>query len=447
MTTPDRSHVDIAASAASEEWSLFLAGDCVIPSRERHARPFGELLTERIRRAERSFVNLEGPITDDPAPLPKSGPLKHSAPDTPEILAGAGFEGVALANNHAMDRGEPGLMQTIRACSDAGIAAIGAGRSIEAALEPAVQSIGDVDVAVLNLCEREFGSAGTDRPGTAWFGHPAVERRIETATATADVVVVIAHGGVEYVPLPPLHLQERFRALIDKGVDLVVGHHPHVPQGWERYRGGAIFYSLGNFYFEQPERPKTSWGLALEATFSGSVLSDVELIVTELHDGVVEIEKQLRGDRLDHLHHLAEISADREALKAHWQELAVRIFHQRYTDRLTTGVGTNIFQLARNPARLLELDGHWDADERESELLLLLNLFRNESHRSVIQTALEVETGDVPDLRTRDIEETVDELLSWTEDRAVTDRPPRLRRGVDSLFARQASDETSSGPS
>jgi poly-gamma-glutamate synthesis protein (capsule biosynthesis protein) len=75
---------------------------------------------------------------------------------------------------------------------------------------------------------------------------------VKSLAGTVDLVVVIAHCGIEYVPFPPPYVTETFQGLADAGADLVVGHHPHVPQGLQIHRNTPIFYSLGNFVFFQP---------------------------------------------------------------------------------------------------------------------------------------------------------------------------------------------------
>lgn len=105
---------------------------------------------------------------------------------------------------------------------------------------------------------------------------------------------------------------------------LVVGHHLHVPQGWETHHGSAIFYSLGNFRFEQPDRPKVDWGLALDFSLDGGSTSDIDLVPTELDDGTVDEIPHERAvdEHLQYLYCVTECIGSREALLAHWQETA-----------------------------------------------------------------------------------------------------------------------------
>ena len=437
MTTP-RSHLQLSeASGADDGWSLFAAGDCVYAGTEPGVSPIGDGLRSRITAADVSVVNLEAPVPAGGETIPKTGPIKSSAPETPEMLARAGVDAVTLANNHAMDHGERGLRETIRSCAEAGIATVGAGEDEREAMAPHRFTVDGVDVALLAMCEREFGVAEEDQPGTAWIGHPDAPDAVESLADECDVVCVFAHGGIEFVPLPPVRRRTQLREFAEAGADLVVGHHPHVPQGWEVHEGTPIFYSLGNFLFGRgAKRPKTQWGLALEIDFQGTTPSGVQLVPTEQREGTVgEFEGEQRIDEhLAYLYRLADLTADEQALEAHWQELAVRLFHQRYSGWLREASGGNLINLLRNPGRHLARDGLWDPAYREREMLILLNLVRNESHRSVIETALEVRTGLTTDRRTPQVEETVRDLVAWTEDQPIYDRPSTARRVLETLI-------------
>ena len=93
------------------------------------------------------------------------------------------------------------------------------------------------------------------------------------------MVIAIAHCGLEYIPYPPPYVAAAFHAMIDAGADCVVGHHPHVPQGIEWYRGRPIVYSLGNFAFYQ--LTNLFWrrtGFCVRLRFDGTRLSGIDLL-------------------------------------------------------------------------------------------------------------------------------------------------------------------------
>ena len=91
----------------------------------------------------------------------------------------------------------------------------------------------------------------------------------------ADVVIVSMHNGIEYMPHPSAKQIEFAHTAIDAGATLVIGHHPHVIQPEEMYRSGRIFYSLGNFVFDQYQREATQHGELVEISFVGTqILSE-----------------------------------------------------------------------------------------------------------------------------------------------------------------------------
>lgn len=436
-------------------WSALFAGDCIYKGRLA-ADPVGPTVSDRVREADVSAVNLEAPIRDGAEPAAKVGPAHAAHPETPSRLADAGFDAALLANNHIMDYGAGGLRATRAACADAGLATAGAGDGLDEALSPlrievrpgatggadsrdGERGVESVDLAILNACEREFGVARAGEPGTGPLSHPSTERRVAAVAREADVTVVVAHGGVEYVPVPPVGFRRRLRALVDAGADAVVAHHPHVPQGWETYEGAPVLYSLGNFLFDS-KRPRTRWGLLAELDFAGDRLRGVDLLPTELHGGQVRPLGVAGGrtddgpavgavgtdgeggsapptveDHLDYVRRSAAVVRDRETHRAHWQALAVRLFDHRYVGWLRQGTAAGLSQLVTDPRAAL--GGRAFADDgRRTEQLTLLNVIRNESHRDVVETALSCRAGDAPDRRTPATERTVRELLGWTED-------------------------------
>ncbi|MFC6905583.1 CapA family protein [Halalkalicoccus tibetensis] len=419
-----------------ETWSLYVAGDFVYDG-PTGPSPIGDTVGSRIASSDLSVLNLEAPIPADDS-IPKAGPKKESAPGVPALLGETGFDAVTLANNHAMDYGLEGLTETVEACGDAGLETLGVGTDRSDALSPLYLTIDGTEIALVNACQREFGVATGSRPGTAWIDHPDADRTIERANERAEVVILIAHGGVEFVPLPPVQWQRRLRRLTELGADLVVGHHPHVPQGWERYEGTPIFYSLGNFLFDHTVRPKAQWGLSLEITFDGPTPAAAELVLTEEVDGGIQLleEESRRRECLSHLHRLSGLFDDPDEYAAHWQEMAVRIFNQRYSGWLRRAAGGNPVTFLRQPREHLTQDGLWTGEARQEELLLLLNVVRNGSHRSLMETALAVQSGASVDRRTPEVERRVRELLSWTEDQPVYDRPTTIERKVSDLSER-----------
>jgi poly-gamma-glutamate synthesis protein (capsule biosynthesis protein) len=156
-----------------------------------------------------------------------------------------------LANNHGYDHGPEGLLDSIRNLRRAGIVPVGAGADQRSADAPVYVDVKGWRVAIVGVGEvldpLDQVAVG-DRPGTA-VGHDFARalRAIRSASARADLVLVVIHWGVELDTEPRDYQVEEARQMIDAGADAIFGHHAHRLQPMETYRGRPIFYGLGNF--------------------------------------------------------------------------------------------------------------------------------------------------------------------------------------------------------
>jgi poly-gamma-glutamate synthesis protein (capsule biosynthesis protein) len=206
--------------------------------------------------------NLECAITDQSLPVQKSFNLK-APPQTAQALALAGFDVLNQANNHAMDFGPAGLADTQAALKQAGIATVGAGVDASAAHAPVIITRNGLRMAFLGYVDVPPEKSGFDprswtatatSPGVAWGVPEQIRADVQAARLQADVVIVLLHSGIEITDVinnisPAQRLDAQ--TAIDAGAALVIGSHPHVLQQIERYHGGLIAYSLGNFVFDQ----------------------------------------------------------------------------------------------------------------------------------------------------------------------------------------------------
>lgn len=213
--------------------------------------PFARL-SPLLAAAEVVFGNLEGPLTARGTPVADKQYVFRSPPgQVAPALKRAGFNVLSLANNHILDYGVEGLVDTMAALDAAGIRYAGAGLDATAARRPAILETpaGRVAVLAYSLTFPESFWAGPQRPGTA-FGHAAcVAEDVRAARAQAELVLVSFHWGREGTTDLRDYQIELAHAAIDAGAHAVLGHHPHVLQAVERYRHGVILYSLGNFVF------------------------------------------------------------------------------------------------------------------------------------------------------------------------------------------------------
>ena len=222
--------------------------------------------------------NLEGTVTGNPSIARRNNKILRftfSPALTKAVLQGLNINAVSLANNHALDFGPEGYAQTRAALDKDGVAAFGHPYNNLAYLSTKVEQNGKT------LCLVGYNALFV--ASTA----PAVDE-IGRLRPECWRVVVLAHWGEEYQPLANAAQKTAAHAFVDAGADLVVGAHPHVVQNVEVYKDKAIFYSLGNFMFDQNFSWETTHGLALRADFyedkTGFVLTPIS--ITEQHASV-----------------------------------------------------------------------------------------------------------------------------------------------------------------
>jgi hypothetical protein len=196
----------------------------------------------------------------------------------PALIAGiarAGIDVASVASTHIGDGGRAGILQTIASLKKYGIVPFGAGTNLAAARKPAVFEMGGVKVAILGydgISAKYYGATATtigDAPLKAAY----IKEDVAAARAAgAQVVIAFPHWGTEYTFGPNATQQRLARLMIDSGADLVIGNHPHWVQSVEIYKGKPIWYSLGNFTFDQNWSEPTLEGVTLELTFRGGTL-------------------------------------------------------------------------------------------------------------------------------------------------------------------------------
>lgn len=232
-----------------------------------------------------TIANLETPVTATGVPAQNKTYVYKSSPLAVPAMKKAGIDVVNLANNHSMDQGVPGLLDTFVALDDNQIEYVGAGKDASRAYAPVFIEKNGIKIAILGFSRvipETSWFAGNTQPGLADSYDPALAvKAIQQANSHADLVVVIAHWGKERSDYPVDHQKELSRAYIDAGADLIVGGHPHVLQGFERYNDKWIAYSLGNFIFTRSSEPKTWESMVLQASCTKS--GDCELTMLPFH--------------------------------------------------------------------------------------------------------------------------------------------------------------------
>lgn len=230
--------------------------------------------------ADLRIGNLECPLVKGSSPRKKKN-LLWAPPESVAALSYLDFTVLNLANNHITDQGAEGIAATRAALEARGIACFGAGPDLETAAAPAFGSAASLTFAFLGFADTGHDVnaevAATSSEGCVPFSMELVEREIEAARAKASHVVVSLHWGYQYDRYPQPEQVAVARRIIDMGALIVYGHHPHVVQGFERYRHGAIFYSLGNFFFPDFSRTDGArYRFPNDARWTVAVVCDVD---------------------------------------------------------------------------------------------------------------------------------------------------------------------------
>lgn len=236
---------------------------------------------EKLLQADIAFANLECPLTEGGKPALKRPELVFRGSTlNGAALKAAGFDILNLANNHTMDQGREGLLDTIELLESSGIRTLGAGKSRSEARKPVFIEKGWTKLGFLGYSD--FPPEGymydEDKADVARPDMKTLSEEIRTAAEQCDFLVVSFHWGKEFDSYPGDRQREMAHAAIDSGAGLVIGHHPHVLQGVEKYKGKLIFYSLGNFVFDRQLPKGTDESVMLDIAVTDGRYKEARLI-------------------------------------------------------------------------------------------------------------------------------------------------------------------------
>jgi poly-gamma-glutamate synthesis protein (capsule biosynthesis protein) len=279
-------------------------------------------IRDLVSSADIAFANLENPASwlGSPYPGKPENVTFRADPATLFGLAWAGFDLVSLANNHMNDYGPRALAETLDFLDLLGVARVGAGRDLEEARRAAVLERGGVRFAFLAYAEPIWSVIGA-RPASAGRTWARIEERFhgplpepkpparpdsarsslagvaiaDLQSMTEDVARVLSsvrpdylfvsvHWGDELQRMPNRFQRTFGRAAIEAGATAVLGHHPHVLQGVERYKEGLIIYSLGNLVFDMAA-DATYEAAAFNLKLKSGRLASLEIIPLKINRG------------------------------------------------------------------------------------------------------------------------------------------------------------------
>ncbi len=372
------------------------------------------------------LANCEGPILPvdhSVRSAPKAGPSIFST----HCPVQDGSFVFSLANNHIMDYGSSGLDATLESLNQRRFRACGAGKGITEARRPLILEENGVRLGILACCEAQFGVARWAQAGTAEFG-PWIYHAIDRLRQVVDVVIVSSHAAIEDSPWPSPYIQELYHSFIDAGATVVHGHHAHVPQGYETYRHGVVFYGMGNFAVNPDKwrnKPNGMWSLGAEIDFSSAPVRWRLLtfeIRREAGSNSIRIEESTKAEEASHWIHLDTCNrplTDPGLLAGLWQEVALRAYYQYGAPylRFSGPRGNGLYIQARKGISTLKnalLNRMRPSlGPSQHDFMLWYHLFACESHRQMLVTALGVLGGEIEDVRTEESRRLADRMLPW----------------------------------
>ena len=237
-----------------------------------------EEVTPIFREADAVVVNLECPLTDTISPVNKKYIFRADARWAKDLRK-AGITHAAMANNHTNDQGRRGLQATAQHLTNAGIMPLGYGCNFKEQMKPVLIEKDGIRVAVFNATTLtiENWCRIDNKPGIA---QPTENELLDEIgdfhhNNPDTHIVVVLHWGVEFQPYPGIRQRALAHRLSEAGVSAVIGHHPHILQPIDTIGKMPVYYSIGNFVFDQ-KVPKAKESMIARLTFhsDGTLKSD-----------------------------------------------------------------------------------------------------------------------------------------------------------------------------
>jgi len=293
----------IAKEDVDLEDSIVFVGDIMLGRHvEELLKTYGQKYpfsgTEDLLGSRYIFGNFEASIPQKHKPTPNNSLKLSVDKKNLDSLVLSRFTHLSLANNHSDDFGEEGFLNTTKQLKLRGFTVLGHGNEVSTS-SVSYLSLGgdDLPVAAIAL--------------NATYGYPPENywrNVIERAKLGSELQIVYIHWGDEYFQEQNKIQRQFAQKLIDTGVDVVIGHHPHVVQGIETYKNKLIFYSLGNFVFDQYFNPDVQTGLVFKLKLlEGKLVFELHPVNSEAN--VSQPTVMLGGKKADFLQNLSNYSS------------------------------------------------------------------------------------------------------------------------------------------
>ena len=260
---------------------------------------------DEYRQADLAMVNLENPLTQASTKMSGKQFNFKADPGSVQVLKEGGIDLVNLANNHTMDFQATGLLETTKTLEEANILHVGAGADIKEARRPQIVDVKGQRVAYLGYYGEDYAATDT-KAGTSPIMEDRIAQDIRSIRDQVDWIVVNFHWGQESATHPAPWQVDLAHYTVDQGADVIVGHHPHVLQGAEIYKGRPIAYSMGNFIFGG--NPRSDYDTAVLKVALKDKQMKVEFLPVEVRKYQPKVASGDRGSEI--LKQISDLSTE-----------------------------------------------------------------------------------------------------------------------------------------
>jgi len=356
--------------------------------------PF-EKMKRQLARANLLFGNMETVAIPSSYPKRKIDPrgLVSSVPGRKgaKALRRAGFDFMNLAANHVLDAGRVGMEYTRRVLEAEGIVTGGVGRTRKEARALKTITKSGITFGFLCYVEDNNYTLGTTTPAIAYYELDTVLEDVRRHRNDVDVLVVSIHADLEFMPTPSVPRLRNFRKIAKAGADIILGHHPHVPQGCEMVNGCLVVYSLGNFIFSartnpylRDSSPHTVHSFLLLAKVTKDGVRSFERVPFEIAYPPEQRPRPLRGrartDMLKYFERLDRYLKQPAFVRKTWRNTAKRLFgiylkraNEMDVDRVIEELVVKLLLVAENRGCVEEIltmaREKWEAQRRKLDPL------------------------------------------------------------------------------
>lgn len=375
----------------SNQARILIAGDVypsgiyekIFTSSIDHIREFWNDIYPLTLSHDLNILNLECPLTKRGKPIIKSGPHLVAKPECVDGLREGGFSLFSLANNHILDMGTDGILDTLQICRENEILTVGAGENLSTASKPIIIEINKVKIGICAFTENEFSIAEEDTAGACPLDLISNYSMFKELKKEVDFIVVIIHGGNEYHPLPSPGFKKICHFYIDSGANAIICHHSHVPGGYEVYNQAPIFYGIGNFIFDWPNVNSPEWFkgyfVSLELIKNSAPQFSIIPFIQSIGEAKIKLLKNAELSEFIFANgKLSSIVSDDKQLEFAWQKL-VREKSIYYLGAM--------FTRSQIETKLLDI-GFFPHFIFYKNIPKVLNTIRCESHRELLTSVL-----------------------------------------------------------